>query len=417
CGLAGLAGVLLSRTEGFAGKWVPRLWIEWGIAGALASLFFYLLEYFPFAMGWRLEVNHPLWALAWLGGSFIIAEAGAMAAGRPLVREAVPRAAVLLGAGLAMAAPVVLALGRGSATFWVSDPWLLELHHRMIFEFQSLPSMLAIGPKNMGTLSLAIWPVAGIVAGIALWRAGGFNRPLAIRLVVAGVPALTMLALALVQVRWLSAFFPLLAGCVWLLAAEACRRRWVQGILVAAGAAALALGPAREAGSQARLLARIEAGDLPGPVRGSLFLRDVAHRLNQASPSSPPVVLCGPNDATELAYYGALRTVGTLYWENLEGLRRAADLFAEAEEGRVKQALEEGGFSHLVLTAWDPNALVMAALGGRGATTVRKSFIARVLAAEEGLPDWLRPLCYPIPGPDGLDAESVRLFAFVPMQG
>ena len=47
----------------------PDLWFVWGVAGCLGSLGFYLLEYFPRDMSWRLEVNHPLYAFAWLGGS------------------------------------------------------------------------------------------------------------------------------------------------------------------------------------------------------------------------------------------------------------------------------------------------------------------------------------------------------------
>ena len=50
----------------------PSLWRVWGWSGAATSTFFYLLEYFPAHFGMRLEVNHPLYALAWAGGGEII---------------------------------------------------------------------------------------------------------------------------------------------------------------------------------------------------------------------------------------------------------------------------------------------------------------------------------------------------------
>ncbi len=53
-------------------RYHPELWRLWGITGACGSLFFYLLEYFPTHMGMRLEVNHPLYALAWVGGGEIL---------------------------------------------------------------------------------------------------------------------------------------------------------------------------------------------------------------------------------------------------------------------------------------------------------------------------------------------------------
>ena len=52
----------------------PKLWKLWANSAALGSLLFYLLEYFPNHMAMRLEVNHPYYALAWLGGGWIIYE-------------------------------------------------------------------------------------------------------------------------------------------------------------------------------------------------------------------------------------------------------------------------------------------------------------------------------------------------------
>ena len=53
------------RVEGV--RFAPELWLHWSRVGALTSLAFYVIEYFPAHMGMRLEVNHPFLALGWLG--------------------------------------------------------------------------------------------------------------------------------------------------------------------------------------------------------------------------------------------------------------------------------------------------------------------------------------------------------------
>ena len=49
------------------------LWQLWGRVGASLSLLFYFVEYAPHDIALRMEVNHPLYALAWLGGGELIA--------------------------------------------------------------------------------------------------------------------------------------------------------------------------------------------------------------------------------------------------------------------------------------------------------------------------------------------------------
>ena len=68
----------LPRPRPARAPWVcePSLFRSWGIAGAVGSLCIYLVEYFPYHVGVRLEVNHPLYALAFFGGGDLLARLG-----------------------------------------------------------------------------------------------------------------------------------------------------------------------------------------------------------------------------------------------------------------------------------------------------------------------------------------------------
>ncbi len=115
----------------------PSLWRIWGWSGAATSLLCYFLEYFPSHFGLRLEVNHPLYALAWGGGGEIIFRASRWWAGGKLVER--PRDWVWLAGGVLGVAsgPVVIALF-SSQVFRVADPFLWIMHVDYIGEFSSL---------------------------------------------------------------------------------------------------------------------------------------------------------------------------------------------------------------------------------------------------------------------------------------
>ena len=87
------AGVLVAGRIGRgatpAGSCIePGLLRTWSRVGAAVSVLAYLIEYFPSHLGWRLEVNHPLYALAWLGGGELLCAAlPAGVAGAPSSRR------------------------------------------------------------------------------------------------------------------------------------------------------------------------------------------------------------------------------------------------------------------------------------------------------------------------------------------
>lgn len=404
-------GALLScRTADDNGRAVqpaPELWRAWGIAGGSASLLCYLLEYFPAHMGMRLEVNHPLYALAWV------------AAGDLLYRYARGRdAARASAADIALIAllPAFILVGARD-TFHILDPFLWMLHDDYIMEFQSLlqqpdwwnPWQLLQGGTSVLPLLL--------LGSIALTRWSARTLPAAARglLTLTAVPAALLLVLSLFQVRWLG------IGCAL----------WLAFLVTAASvarqhAAELQLTRARRIAVVALLCIVL----VPFPVFTALFpwrqgypaphdlyqvvARDVAHTLRNRTGDRPVTVLSSPTGTTWLMYFGGFHGIGTLYWENLEGLKAAAALYAAPTDDAARALLAQRGVTHVVLFSWDTFAPEYSRLArgqrrrdGNGPDPA-PAFAARLLAG--AVPSWLARIDYDVPGVSVLAGARVHIF-------
>jgi hypothetical protein len=476
----------------------PGLWRAWGAAGCATALAAYLVEYAPGHMGLRLEVNHPLYALAWLGAGDLMARVGGVLSGgssRPR-GEAHNRGWWWVGAGGSLAlllAPAVLVLAGGGAVFLLSDPFLRGLHLEHIREFQGLahhlgdlsglhalqsvsalpllllPAAALVAPSRCRSRSdLARWVLAGgmvlggavlfhllavpwvqgALVGVVLQSAGpgggGLLTHLAVgaldlaavgllfllplrswsrattpersRLEVAAVPALSILALSFWQVRWLPT----------------------------ASAALLALGVVVAGLLMGRPRPGSRAWSVPGACLWVLILlpfplftllfpwrfgysaseeamqvvaRDVAHGLRARGGDGDLVVAAPPVTTTWLIYFGGVRGLGTLYWENLEGLRATASLASASHEGEAREILARHGATHLLLPSWEafryPDG---AGKGGEDAggkdslgTAPEDAFLARLLSGDPP-PGWLMAVPYEVPALAPLEGMRALLF-------
>lgn len=421
-----LAGWFFARSKELS-PLRPDLWLVWGIAGCLGSLAFYLLEYFPRHMGWRLEVNHPLYAFAWLGGSWLLCR---LLEGRRDGKFPFRKSGDWVKAVICVvmaAAPIATITIAGDRVFWVSDTFLLALHKEYISEFQSIAGILRWKGQEQNALVwiiLYFWIWVIFAAALALWFSGKgdglFRRAILLLLPATAI----MQLLAFWQVRWSSAAFALWA--LWGLVAAAAVLRlpagspWLnRGLAIVAAVPWIAflLGPLPAAAFATKAERTCLDAPLTEDVGGNLLVRDVTHRLMQASPGQVPTVLTGPNTSTEMAYHGGVRVLGTLYWENMPGLKKAAEIFASGTEAETKRLLSEAGVTHIVVPSWSNFGEAYAGLlaKARGKANPDPSYLDAVLKSEE-FPVWLRPFAYPIPTATGIDAQSVRIVAFIPAQ-
>ena len=393
----------------------PRCWRTWGLAGGAASLLFYLVEYFPAHLGWRLEVNHPLYALAWAGAGDWLARIAGRGLGRPWWES--PRDRWLaLGSLVAVAVPPLLIGFAPAQTFVVAEKFLWTLHVDYISEFAPLfstwPGFEAL------LVRINVLPLAGLAAAWLVWR-GGLS-PTQRGLLALGLPAAVLVTLlAWSQQRWVHA-----ECALWL------------AVLVAT---TLAVRGSRYARTlPIRLVAGVflAAVFLPYPVRAALdalhrptgltpesirqfAVRDLAFWLRRQAGSDPVVVLSGPTATTELIYHGGFQGVATLYWENIAGLRALVDIYGAPSRDRALEMLQSRSVTHLVMLPWGPFADESARLahGLRADQPVPAGTFARdLLESGRGLPDWVRPLPYRLPEADPFKNQFALVLEIVPGQ-
>jgi tetratricopeptide (TPR) repeat protein len=420
-GIGAFCGTAPAESSAGDERPVAGLWRLWGIAGAIGSLGFYALEYFPAHPGLRLEINHPLYALAWAGAGDLVSRLVRWKGeGWRGARRELPGLSVDLAA---LAALPVCVGWWADHTFWVADRFLLAVHLDYIKEFKSI-WFLARGLSWTKLLSvLNLLPLALVPLAILLpsrrierrWRAG---------LWLAWLPAALVLILAAQQARWYG------TACTLVLAA----------VIAGCGAATRSKSPlawSRGRVAGAMLLALVVIVPYPASVMGDfwrtfhgkpefspdnlyeLVARDVAWWLRARNGPGKVVVASDPTYTTSLIYFGGFHGLGTLYWENLPGLRVSMQLSAAGSPEAARAIVRGRGVNFLVVFPWQTFADEFARLAqGRRADqpTVVPAFLRDVLTAPEP-PPWLKPLPYVTPAYDALKPLGpVRIFEVVPDQ-
>lgn len=390
----------------------PALLRLWGWVGGATSFAAYLIEYFPAEMGLRLEVNHPLYALAWIGGGELLA-AVALAA-QPgkfkLTRRQTARAGV--GAALVVLLPVVILLTKAQ-TFTVADPFVWRLHALHISEFQSLPREFVRKGFSWSSLEFVL-PMFLLLPSLILFLRQTTPRETKVKIALVGVPALLAWTMGWAQIRWLSLAYAVSVPSValWFRTLEAQLGKNRRATFYWAMACGLLLLPGAT-GAMQRVRDRGEATDAE---IHSLAERDVAHWLRLRGGADRIVVASAPASATSLIYLGGLDGVGTLYWENAEGLKNAAALFDAPSAEAAQEIAERLKITHIVLFSWDAFEVSLAKLH-RGlpetAPIPDDCFIANLLKSPVP-PPWLRAIPFKLPNHPSLKGTQVRIWEVSP---
>jgi hypothetical protein len=403
------AGALLLRRAGW--QFHARAWRDWGLAAGATSLALYLLEYFPSHLEMRLEVVHPLYALALAGAGWLVCLAGFLRDGH---RFSPSMLLALLAGLLATLAPALAVFASGFESFRVADPMLWKLHRDHIHEFAPfLEWARNQSPQALG-IYLSPLPLLILIALPLMWQFRACPGSFA-TMVIAIVPAGLLMLLGLGQVRWMTT-----SGVLWLAplavitafmtspanTEEFSLPRGLLGtgrlIVVGVVAAMVWFMPSRvlhDSLHTARGDAPLTAGDF-----NCLYVREVAHRMKALSGGRPAVVASSPTASTWLSYYGGHQTLGTLYWENLPGLEANARLYAAADEQEVLRHLRERNVDFLAFFAFEPFEEIYPKLVGGAEGTAFVNKLSRAWIE----PGWARF----VPMPVFAEFGTARVFLF-----
>ena len=370
------------------------VWRVWGLAGCLSALFLYLLEYAPNHFSMRLEANHPVYAISFLGIGECI-HLLARLRHDPATRPS-PRFLLHTTAALAVAVLPSLVLFGPAAWYIPRSTLMLRLHARHIQEFRPLHVLCAEqGDSFPFVLILRLLPA---LAALPFLLRRPIRRPAIFAMAILAI----FIPLYLWQNRWelfvvLYALLPVLA--VQDLnppAAPALQRNVFLSIalLIPLSIALwhnLAPLPAYFRGTSfdPAALFSFQCRALATQFRPALAASD-------ATPHSDAPALLAPADlAPYFWYYARIPSVASYYWENLPGFAAAAVAFADsAPDAPTARAIAESRhLSHLLVFEGARDAMLYddlhAGIFSRDHAARTLAGILSGAAPGTALPSWL----------------------------
>ena len=383
----------------------PELWRLFGLVGAGAALVFYVVEYAPALLTMRLEVNHPIYALAFfLGGELLCRTQRLFFSARSNASDRLWAGACVLGL-IALGGMIFLG---PAAWHTMRQPFMQRLHEE-IAEFQ--PITRALGAASF----LVLGPPLFLVA-IALWRAGG--RCLTTRyrtaLLVTTLPTLAAVGLSLVQLRWAGIAGAAAAALAAVLFAapantEASSRR---SMMPAWQAACILLSLGAAAGWT--LLRNSEnAAQIRAEAFERLATMEVASVLETDGKAAQPIALFSGQKERQawVDYAAGIRSVGSLYWDSPDGIRAEAEFLATYDEASARRIAQDRGINYVVVSrnAGDVIAYHYMWQGMRNTPQVRQTLAYRLAAPSPNPPAWLQLMPAATPAIQGQDLRIYRV--------
>jgi tetratricopeptide (TPR) repeat protein len=219
------------------------------------------------------------------------------------------------------------------------------------------------------------------------------------------VPILCITGLQLLQVRWGMLTGPLyiaLAGIVipqtWKLIPPGAISRAI-GAAVLLGFAFLFVEPSFK-NCFSNAWAQYQSADniRLSPGQGlALIHRQMARTILDDANGEPVVLLSSPNSSCLLSALGGFRTVGTLYWENVEGLKKAAEALNAQSDSEALALIQKLGVTHVSMMTWEN--FIQPFFGilypeRRPDKSFDVSFGKRALF-DNVIPAWSRPIVFP----------------------
>ena len=373
-------------------------WRSWALGGTITCLLAYLIEYFPDHMDLRLQVNHPLYGVAWLGvGELLAWFASWMRHGKLFVRRRdLGTCLIAVTAGAAL--PVALVLTK-TKLFLAGDllaSRLTSLPDGVVAK--SLLDWIARDGLTRATAATCLPLLLLVPAAWLLGRRQTGAGPRAVLAIALG-PALVALAFAFSQLRWWNMAGALLLALMVATTVTAHRTpgRWAAFVGAILLAGLIQLVPPAWAG---------RTNDFTRLEGEGLIERALAHWIADHAGPGGAVILVSPDRTTSWCFHGGLRGLGTANWENRDGLATTVRIVTATTADEAQALINQSGVTHLVLLSWDTD------LDEFARWSLRNPEDAFIMALHHwALPPWLRPLPYPLPAVAGFEGQSVVILA------
>lgn len=393
---------------GVTSSWIP-LWRAWGAAGAATVLLSYFIEYAPENLGaWELRAIHPLDGVAWLGLSELLAQGCSwISTGKRPGWRSLTSAVVGF---LALASLPVVAWRIHGAEFLGLDVSVVRFSRA--YAGAAASHLIEWWHRDgLSSLVLATFlPV--LLLGPAFWllfrRAGDLRTRVAL-----GLSLGAAVVLFLYSCRWLSGLLIFDATLLAVLSAGLANGSGKKPTLALTavwfGLAALALVP-----SATKVAPSSYASGANGVIESDVYglmERDLARWLAIHAGPAAGVVLAPPNSTTTLYYFGGLKGLATLDWENKDGLGVAVRIVSASTPEEAKELIDRRGVTHIVMPSWDPYLDIYARVG---MGQLEGTFLSWLHAWK--LPNWLRPVAYPLPRLQGFESGTITVLEVIEEQ-
>ena len=363
------------------------LWRLWGWTTAFAGMVFYLIEYFPAFPLRRLEVNHPLYWVA------IVCLGEILGLWPRLLREITPVLIIRLSAFVAGALILPLVVIFGPVDLHaLRDPFMARTHNTIseFFSYAQATNHEVLWNLFKQHNILLLLPACALFYCAGLPRRAGWTRGIVL---LALVPALALTFLAFYQIRWgglLSASLVLLALSFVIVTRGMFSRR------VNFGFAATLIGPALLffGLSCFENMQAARSPLLPRDLARMVASRDVAINLRRLAAQGDVRVMSSAGETPSLWYFGHVRGVASLYWENTQGVSDAAKFFASRNDEEARQLLASRGITH-VLAAASPNLAEQQAWiadATKDPAKIEQTLAFRLSHPLGQIPAWLEPV-------------------------
>lgn len=385
-------------------------WRAWSLGGAATILVAYLLEYFPAYLGqWEMRAIHPLYAIAWLGVGEMIGRMVEWIQGGKLARRPSDLGLLTLAIAATAALPIL-----AWKTKMPRFSGIEMLTYRLTRQADGImaPHLKAWLANDGFTWALGATLLPLLFLGIAGWLMVRRKTPTPHRvsLALALGPVFVALGFACAYLQWWqllgAVLLPVLVVSTATVIGDGTnqirRWLWVGWVTLVLVPGVIRLIPARDG----------EKNTITPSDAESLVERDLSQWLAlHCGAEGGPVIYAPPAQTASLCFYGGFRGLGTLAWENVEGLQASLRIIAAGTWEEAHLLLLQRGVTHIVLPSWDN---FFEAYMDKRSTQSRGLVLSSV--ERWALPPWLRPMPYRLPSIAGFETQSVTVLELVEPQ-